>query len=121
MWIKTLSHYRRFFRVLSLFLLLPAAACSRDEQNAQKAVETYLKDQGVREMKVDLFCEDPGLPNQAYIAVTVTYNFGDTSGKPQREFLGYVLKQNGEEWAVQRHTSHTADKARALSLLAGNK
>jgi hypothetical protein len=104
-----------------MLLLIPAAACSRDEDRAQEAVQNYLKNQGVQEMKLDLFCEDPGLPNQAYISVTVTYNFGDSSGKPQREFLGYVLKQNGDNWAVQRNTSYTKDKAKALSLLAGNK
>jgi hypothetical protein len=107
--------------LIAIFVLVCLTACSNDEAGAKKAVEAYLKNHGVQSLKVDLFCEDPSLPNQAYISVTATYNFADSKGTPQREFLGYVVKQTGEEWAIMRNTTYTTQKAQGLSLLTSEK
>lgn len=109
---------------LLCFLLLLAAlvgACSSRQEKARKAVEEYLKNQGVRELVVDYFHPANNLPDKAYIAVTITYNQGSSSGEFQKERNGYILKQDGPNWQVERNTAHTTDQDRAERLLAGEK
>ena len=102
-------------------LLTVVCACSSKQERARKAVEEKLKNQGVREMTVDYFHPADNMPDKAYIAVTVTHNFATSDGSFQKEYLGYVLRQDGPNWAVERNTLYTTDKDRAESALAGHK
>jgi hypothetical protein len=81
----------------------------------------YLENQRVTDVTLDLFHKDSRFPDRAYISVTVTHPFATGEGKPQKEGLGYVLKQDGQDWAVERNTSYTKDQARASDLMAGKK
>jgi len=108
--------------LILLALLLPlVSACSSKQERARKAVEEHLKSMNVREMKVDYFHPADNMPDKAYIAVTATYNFATSDGSFQKEYLGYVLRQDGPNWAVERNTLYTTDKDRAESALAGHK
>ena len=105
-------------------LLLPlCTACQSRQEKARKAVEDRLQSQGVatREMTVDLFHPGQGTPDKAYIAVTVTYNFATTEGNYQKEYLGYILKQDGQNWTIENGVAYTKDKARAEAILGGGK
>jgi hypothetical protein len=102
-------------------LLIIFSACSSKQEKARKAVEEKLKGMPVREMTVDFFHPADNMPDKAYIAVTVTYNFATSDGSFQKEYLGYVLRQDGPNWAVERNTLYTTDKGRAESALAGHK
>ena len=84
-------------------------------------MEEKLQNQGVREMTVDFFHPAENLQDEAYIAVTVTYNFASGNGAFQKEYLGYILKQDGQNWAVERTAPYTKDKDRAEAALAGRK
>lgn len=108
--------------ILALLIAL-ASACSSKQEKARKAVEESLKNQGMgpREMTVDLFHPADNLPDKAYIAVTVTYNFASSSGSFQKEYLGFILKQDGQNWAVEKSAVYTKDKSRAELALAGRK
>jgi hypothetical protein len=103
------------------FALLMIVGCSSKEAAAHKAVQEYLKNQGIQDLKVDLFCTDPGLPNQAYVSVTATYNFATANGTLQREYLGFILKHTGQQWVVDKNTAYTKDRKTALAYLGGSK
>lgn len=105
-------------------LLLPlVSACSSKEKKARKAIEEKIQSAGlgVREMTVDFFHPADKMPDKAYIAVTVTYNFANGDGNFQKEYLGYIVKQDGQNWAVERSTRYTKDKNVAESALAGER
>jgi len=109
---------------LLCFLLLLAAlagACSSRQEKARKTIEDYLKNQGTREVALDYFHPAKTMPDKAYIAVTITYNQGSSSGEFQKEHNGYILKQDGANWQVEKNTSYTTDQDRAERLLAGEK
>ena len=99
------------------------SACASKQEKARQAVEESLKAKGIatREMVVDLFHPADNMPDKAYIAVTVTYNFASSSGSFQKEYLGFILKQDGPNWAVESSTVYTKDKDRAELALAGRK
>jgi hypothetical protein len=105
--------------VCSLALL--GAACSKKEDNARKAIEDYLKNSGVKEVKVDSFYTNPQVPDKAYVGVTITYNFATAEGNLQKEYLGYILKQSGQSWVVENHTAYTNEEQKAKGLLEGKK
>ncbi|HKQ04443.1 MAG TPA: hypothetical protein VJ464_04895 [Blastocatellia bacterium] len=106
----------------SMFLTV-FSACSSKQEKARKAVEEKLQSQGVgiREMVVDFFHPADNMPDKAYIAVTITHNFASGEGNFQKEYLGYILKQDGPNWTVERNATYTKDKARAETVLAGGK
>ena len=104
-----------------LGMLLSTVSCSGNEANAKKAIQEYLKNQGVIELTVDLFYADPNFPDKAYASATTTYNFAGSEGKPKREFLGYILTREGTGWKVERNVSYTTERQKAATYLAGGK
>ncbi|HSE37273.1 MAG TPA: hypothetical protein VLG74_08230 [Blastocatellia bacterium] len=80
-----------------------------------------MKNQGVTDLQVDSFVTDPSLPGKAYTSATVTYNFATSGGTPQKEFLGFILTQEGSGWRIERNTTYTKDQEHAVKLLAGGK
>ena len=118
------SHITTAALLIVVALLLPlCAACHSRQERARKAIEEKLQSQGItpREMTVDFFHPSDSTPDKAYIAVTVTYNFATAEGNFQKEYQGYILKQDGQNWAIERGTTYTKDKARAETLIAGGK
>jgi hypothetical protein len=117
------------FRIIIQFLLiltcsltlLSTTSCASRETKARKAVEEYLKNQGLRDLNVDLFHASKDYPDKAYISVTVTYNYATSDGSFQREMLGYILNQSGRDFSVEKSTSYTKDEQRAETLLSGKK
>jgi hypothetical protein len=107
--------------IIFILLLTPFSACSSKQEKARRAVEEKLKNMPVREMTVDFFHPADNMPDKAYVAVTVTYNYATSDGSFQKEYLGYILKQDGQNWAVEQNTLYTKDKARAENALAGRK
>jgi hypothetical protein len=108
---------------LSLLILLSlgSASCSKNTESVKKAVEMHLKDLGVREVNVDLFIEDPNDKARAYTAATVTYNFAKGDGQLQKEYLGYILKREGQDWKVEKTTAYAKEEQRAMQVLTGTK
>jgi|SRR5581483_347528 len=118
------SHRITVVLLIIFALLLPlCTACQSRQAKARKAVEDKLQSQGIaaRDMTVDLFHPGQSAPDKAYIAVTVTYNFATTEGNYQKEYLGYILKQDGQNWTVENGAAYTKDKARAEAILGGGK
>ena len=97
------------------------ASCSSDEAKAKKVVQEYLQNQNTRDVQVDFFYIDRNHPDKSYVGVTATYNYATSEGSFQKEYLGYVLKQDGNGWAVERNVSYTKDQTRASALISGNK
>jgi hypothetical protein len=121
-----MNRYRAKTQTVSLLifftlLLALVSACSSKQEKARKAVEEKLKNMPVREMTVDFFHPADNMPDKAYVAVTVTYNYATSDGSFQKEYLGYILKQDGQNWAVERNTLYTKEKDRAETALAGHK
>jgi len=104
-----------------LGMLLSTVSCSGNEAKAKKAIQEYLKNQGVIELTVDFFYTDPNLPDKAYAGATATHNFAGSDGKQKREFLGYVLTREGTGWKVERNVSYTTEPQKAAIYLAGGK
>lgn len=116
---KSARLYRfSFIFILGLSLL---ASCSRQEKQAFKSVEDYLKKVGARDVKSGLFVTRPDFPDEAYVTVVATWNFADAKGELQKESLGYILKKEGETWKIARSVQFTEDKAKARELLEGKK
>jgi hypothetical protein len=107
----------------SVFLssLLLAAACSSAQEQGQKAVQEFLKNQGVRELKTDAFYTDPAFPDKAYISVDVTYNFASSRGTPQHDYMGFILAREGKAWKIEKNTYYTKDEQKAREILSGQR
>ena len=107
--------------LISSFILFSTTSCASRESKGRKAVEDFLKNQGLRDLKVDLFHTSKDYPDKAYISVTVTYNYATSDGSFQREMLGYILKQDGQRYTLEQNTTYTKDQQNAEVLLAGKK
>ena len=97
------------------------SACSNPSEKARLAVEEHLKNQKIQDLKLDLFCTNPSFPDKAYASVTITHSFANAEGQPQKEYLGYILKQDGREWKVDHSATYTKEQQRAMDLVAGVK
>lgn|ERR1700754_2503811 len=102
-------------------LIMISTACSSKQEKARKVVEDSLKSLGIRDMTVDLYHPADNMPDRAYIAVTITHNFATGDGSFQKEYLGYILKQDGQNWAIEKSTVYTKNPAQAELALAGRK
>lgn len=103
-------------------LVLPAVqACSADQNRAEESVAQFLKQTGVQDVKLDLFLKAADAPDRAYVSVTATHPFASGSGSPQKEYLGFIVRKQGDEWKVEKNVSYTTDKNTARSLLLGRK
>jgi len=119
---KRMSSYSWIFlSVVCALALSGTVACSKKQENARKAIEESLKNSGVKEVKLDSFYTNPEIPDKAYAGVTITYNFATNDGSLQKEYLGYILKQSGQGWTVEKHTMYTKEEEKAKNLLAGKK
>ena len=109
--------------IFALFacMLTGICACSSPSDKAKLAIEQYLKSQKIQDLKLDLFCTNPSFPDKAYASVTVTHSFSNAQGQPQKEFLGYILKQDGNEWRVEHSATYTTEEQRARDFVAGVK
>lgn len=102
-------------------LALASGACNSPRSSAEKVAEEYLKGRGIREVAFDLFYSDPNIPDKAYVSVTATHGFLSSEGKTQQEFLGLILKREGEGWQVEKVTAYTKDKNQAGTILTDKK
>jgi hypothetical protein len=102
-------------------LALASAACNSARSSAEQVAEEYLKGRGIREVAFDLFYSDPSIPDKAYVSVTATHGFLSSEGKTQQEFLGLILKREGEGWQVEKVTAYTKDKNQAGMILTDKK
>lgn len=114
---------RTFISLLLLASLasLFATGCSSNESRAKKLIEEYLKGQGAANITVDFFYTNASFPDKAYTSATVTYSFGSAEGKPQREFLGFILTREGDAWRIERTSGYTKERQKADTYLAGGK
>jgi hypothetical protein len=112
----------RIYR-LSLFCLCLVAlvSCSEDQKKAAQAADTYLKGVGIKETKLDLFCTSPSVPDKAYVAMTGTWGFADSSGNPQKEFYGFIMLRDESGWKIAQPAAYTQDKEKAKVYLGGGK
>src|SRR3989442_5575615 len=115
-------------RVLAFTLLALCAgtvfatmSCSSNESKVKKTIEESLKPHGVTEIIVDLFYTDPKFPDKAYTSATLTYNFATADGRPQREYLGFILAREGDGWRIEQNTNYTKEKQKAATYLTGGK
>jgi hypothetical protein len=117
------SQIRAIIFALSVCLgtVLLLSSCSSNESKAKKAIQEYLKNQGVTDLTVDSFVTSPNVPGKAYTSATVTYNFATSDGRPQREFLGFILAQEGSGWRIERGTGYTKDEELAIKYMQGLK
>ncbi len=95
--------------------------CAGRSAPALQTLEAYYKDMNLREIKVDIFCVDPESPDKAYASATITHNFANRDGNPQKEYIGHILKKTGDTWQVDKKTTYTTKESDALVLLAGKK
>lgn len=116
---STVSH----LTILSMLcgLALASGACNSSRSSAEKVAEEYLKGHGIREVAFDLFYSDPNIPDKAYVSVTATHGFLSSEGKTQQEFLGIILKREGQGWQVEKITAYTKDKNQAGMILTDKK
>lgn len=122
-----MTEQRPTIRAMILALLLcmgtivATTSCSSNESKAKALIEEHMKNQGVTDLTIDSFFTDPNIPGKAYTSATVTYNFASSDGKPQREFLGFILAKEGTGWRIEQRTGYTKGQEQASKLLAGGK
>ena len=107
--------------VVCLGAILVTTSCSSNESKAKKAIQEYMKNQGIKDLVMDSFFADANFPGKAYASATVTYNFASAGGNPQREFLGFILAQEGDGWRIERSAGYTKNQEQAAKFLAGVK
>src|SRR4029079_838062 len=99
---------------------LSITGCSGDKAKAKALGAEYLNGQGVTDIQIDVFHTSHNYPDKAYTSATVTYNFASSDGKPQREFLGFVLNRAGNDWRIEKNTRYTTAENQAEDFLAPN-
>lgn len=108
-----------------LFLLcaisLFAVSCESKQTRAFNAVKEHLKNQGLRDLQLVIFHPSKNTPGKAYIGVDATHNFASSQGKFQHEYLGYILRQEGQNWVVEKGAGYTKDTEQAEVYIAGGK
>jgi len=107
--------------ILCLGVVFATTSCSTNESKAKRAIQEYMKNQGVRDLTMDSFFVDPNSSGRAYASATVTYNFASSGGNPQREYLGFILAQEGDGWRIERSAGYTKDQQQAVKFLSGIK
>jgi hypothetical protein len=107
--------------ILCAIALFASVSCESKEKRAMDAVKERLKNQGLRDIKLELFHPSKDNPGRAYVAVDVTHNFASGEGKFQHEYLGFILKQEGQQWAVENTAGYTKDASKAEDYIAGRK
>lgn len=113
--------YNHILKVIIIICMsLMFLSCKKYNSEVPEPLQEYLKNQGIQETIVDLDYSNSTIPDKKYISLTVTYNFSTSDGKPQKEFLGFILRMIGNEWKVDRNTTYTKSKTMALELLSGN-
>src|SRR6266496_4164972 len=86
--------------------LAATTSCTSNESKAKKAIQEYMKNQGITDIVLDSFFPDPNSPSRAYASATVTYNFATSAGNSQREFLGFILTKEGAGWRIEHSTGY---------------
>jgi hypothetical protein len=112
---------RLLFLSLLCGLALAAGACNSAKSSAQKTVNEYMKNQGVRDVKFDFFHTDSKFPDKSYLSATVTHNFASSDGNFKKEYLGFILNREGEGWRVEKIAGYTIKADEASSILSGEK
>lgn len=103
--------------ILSAFTL---QGCNRQKSRAKATLDQYLKAYGVRQVDYQTYATDPTYPNRAYFSVIVTWNHADHRGQLQKEYLGYLLDRDGDDWKVENKSMpYTTDKDQAVKYLSG--
>ncbi|HEU4389584.1 MAG TPA: hypothetical protein VFV34_17400 [Blastocatellia bacterium] len=97
------------------------SACGSETKEARKPVEESLKKVGVKDVQVDFFLKAADIPNKAYMSVTATWGFATSSGSPQKEYLGYILKKDDSGWKIEKTTGYTKESEQARKFLEGGK
>lgn len=110
-----------FTLLLCLGTVSLTTSCTSNESKAKALIQEYMKNQGITELTVDSFVTDPNMPGKAYTSATVTYNFASSRGNQQRDFLGFILAQEGSGWRIEGTSGYTKDQQQALKFLAGGK
>src|SRR5215831_5149459 len=118
--IRTNSRIRSIIFALSvcLGLIVLFSSCASNESKAKKVIQAYMKNQGITDLTMDSFFTSSSVPGKAYTSATVTYNFATSDGKPQREFLGFILAQEGGNWRIERNVGYTKDEQQAIKFLS---
>lgn len=106
---------------LCLGVICLLTACSRTDSGIRQVVEDFARSQGAKDVVTELVYKDPNSPDKAYASVTITHNYADSQGNFQREFLGFILQNDGKEWKINRNVTYTKDEKKAQQLLAGQK
>jgi hypothetical protein len=116
----------RFYHLVTFLLLLTSLAstigmigCSTNKKKAKSLIAEYLTGQGVTDISIDVFHPSTNFPDKAYTSATITYNFASSSGKPQREFLGFILSRQEGAWRIEKSASYTADESQAEQYIVG--
>ena len=112
---------RLSFLSLLCGLALAAGACNTARASAEKTVDEYLKNQGVREVKFDLFHTDSKFPDKSYVSATITHNFASSDGNFKKEYLGFILNREGKGWRVEKIAGYTTKEDQASNILSGEK
>jgi len=117
---------RLLFMSRCLAVLVLAAVvlpgCNKSANRAKECVDQSLKPLGLKKSDMGIFVLDPSSADRAYISVTATYNFADSSGRPITEGLGYTVMRDGEGWRIESSgIKYTDDRETALRLLKGGK
>lgn len=118
---SSIRYSRMMLFLLCAIAVFASVSCESKETRAMNAVKERLKNQGLRDIKLELFHPSKDTPGKAYIAVDVTHNFGSGEGKFQHEYLGFILKQEGQEWVIEKTAGYTKDTPKAEDYIAGRK
>src|SRR5215510_6545611 len=100
--IRINSQFRSIIFALSVCLgmIVLFSSCASNESKAKKVIQEYMKNQGITDLTMDSFFTSSSVPGKAYTSATMTYNFASDESKPQQEFLGFILAQEGSGWRI---------------------
>jgi hypothetical protein len=114
----------RWVYVIAFFIVAISSmnvACNSEKRAAEASLEKFMKSQGVRSLDFGDFITSSATPGKAYLSAVATWNFADNKGNPQKEYLGAIMRKEGNDWSFERFTRYTKNSNDARQLLEGKK
>jgi hypothetical protein len=104
---------------LLIFAIIALPGCNRQKSRVKASLDQYLKPYKLHDIQYQTYATDPAYPDRAYFSAIITWNHADRRGNLEKEYMGYLLDRDGNDWKVEKTMPYTQDQSEAVKYLSG--
>lgn len=104
---------------LLLFAVIGLPGCNHQKSRVKASLDQYLKPYKLHDVQYQTYATDPAYPDRAYFSAIITWNHADRRGALEKEYMGYLLDRDGNDWKVEKTMPYTQDQSEAVKYLSG--